>query len=820
MQVFAFLQLCKHLIYEADVFSLFIKCVILNLNFKMLIKKICFFVAMVFATSLLMAQYQLSGKITDIDTKNPIKNATVNFTDLKKSTYTDENGNYTIQNLKEGSYFMEISYSNYSTLLVTLEVKKDTIVNFELQKSAKEIAEVVVTAVTRASELKKIPVVIKSVDVNSINQNASSNIIDGLKNIPGVNQITSGASISKPVIRGLGYNRVITLVDGIKQEGQQWGDEHGIEIDDFAVGKVEIVKGPGSLMYGSDGIAGVLNFISPKAPSEGKIENQFTTNYQSNNNLIANSFSNKGNKNGFIWEARITNKLAGNYENKYDGKVFNSGFRENDGNLMLGLNKSWGHSYFNFSTYNNTLGIVEGERNDDGKFIYINRNGDEVVASNADYRGYKIGYPHQKINHLRFTSNNYFLLKNGTINADFAFQNNKRREFADATAPDETELFFDLNTFNYNIRYNLKESKNWETSFGIGGMQQTNTNKGVEALIPNYAFFDVGAFAFTQKKFNQNFTVAAGLRIDNRTVNSKEMLEDTDVKFAKFNKNYSGVSGSLGLSYQLDKNSTLKLNFSRGFRAPNIAELASNGVHEGTFRYEIGDHHLKSETSHQIDLAYFLDSDHVTFEFTPFVNFISNYIFTEKMQDASGNELMIDDAPAFKFTQGNAQLFGGEIFIDVHPHPFDWLHLENSFSFVRATQSNRPENEKFLPFIPAPKYRGEIRTNFKEVNKTFSDFYAKFAVDHYFKQNNIYSAYDTETATPSYTLLSVGIGADIKAFGKKDFFNLYLSGENLANVVYQNHLSRLKYAPVNPATGRVGVYNMGRNFSVKLVMNF
>ena len=242
-------------------------------------------------------------------------------------------------------------------------------------------------------------------------------------------------------------------------------------------------------------------------------------------------------------------------------------------------------------------------------------------------------------------------------------------------------------------------------------MQQTNTNKGDEALIPNYAFFDVGAFAFTQKKFNQNFTVAAGLRIDNRTVNSKEMLEDTDVKFAKFNKNYSGVSGSLGLSYQLDKNSTLKLNFSRGFRAPNIAELASNGVHEGTFRYEIGDHHLKSETSHQIDLAYFLDSDHVTFEFTPFVNFISNYIFTEKMQDAAGNELLIDDAPAFKFTQGNAQLFGGEIFIDVHPHPFDWLHLENSFSFVRATQSNRPENEKYLPYIPAPKNRGENRTD-------------------------------------------------------------------------------------------------------------
>lgn len=789
----------------------------------MLIKKIYFFVAMFLAAQLVMAQYKLSGKITDFDTQEPVKNASVYLVDLKKSTVSDQNGNYAFQNLKSGKYFVEITGDNYTSLLVSIEVNQDAVSDFTLQKSAKEIDEVVVTAVTRASELKKIPVVIKSVDKNIINQNASTNLIDGLKNIPGVNQITSGAAISKPVIRGLGYNRVITLVDGIKQEGQQWGGEHGIEIDEFSVGKVEIVKGPGSLMYGSDGIAGVLNFISPKVAANGKIENQLITNYQTNNNLIATSFSNKGNKNGFVWEGRLTNKLAGNYENKYDGKVLNSGFKELDGNLMLGINKNWGHSYFNVSSYNTTLNIVEGERDADGKFTFINGDGDDVTATDEDYKGYKVGFPHQEINHLRLTSNNYFLLKNGTINADFAFQNNKRKEFADATNPDEKELFFDLNTFNYNVRYNVKETNNWETSFGIGGMQQSNTNKGVEALIPDYQFFDAGAFVFTQKTFNKNLTLAGGLRFDNRNLDAQEMLEDTDVKFAKFNKNYSGISGSLGLSYQLDKQSTIKLNLSRGFRAPNIAELSSNGIHEGTFRYEIGDINLKSEISHQIDAAYFLNSDHISFEFTPFVNFISNYIYTEKMQDANGNDVIIDPSdpvPAFRFTQGNAQLFGGEIFLDFHPHPFDWLHVENSFSYVKATQNNRPENEKFLPFIPAPKYRGEIKTNFEKVNNTFSDFYAKFSVDHYFKQNNIYSAFDTETATPAYTLLSVGIGADIKAFGKKDFFNVFISGENLTDVAYQNHLSRLKYAPENPATGRMGVFNMGRNFSVKLMMNF
>lgn len=789
----------------------------------MLLKKICFLVAIFFATPLLFSQYTLSGVITDSESKLPLKNSSVYIADLKKSTTSDQNGNYFFHDLKAGQYLVEISNKNYTSSLVNVYINGNTLTNFELEKSVKEIEEVVVTAVTRASELKRIPVVIKSVDVNLINQNASGNIIDGLKNIPGVSQITSGAAISKPVIRGLGYNRVITLADGIKQEGQQWGDEHGIEIDEFSVGKVEIVKGPGSLMYGSDGIAGVLNFISQKAPSEGKIENQLTTNFQTNNNLIANSFSNKGNKNGFVWEARITNKLAGNYENKYDGKVYNSGFNENDGNVMLGLNKNWGHSYFNFSTYNTTLGIIEGERDENGNFTYINQNGEDITATNSDYKGYKIGFPKQKINHLRFTSNNYFLLKSGTINADFAFQKNKRKELADATNPNDTELFFDLNTFNYNVRYNLKDTKNWETSFGIGGMQQSNTNKGLEALIPDYNFFDAGAFVFTQKKFNKNLTLAGGFRFDNRNVNSKEMLEGTEVKFLKFNKNYNGFSGSLGASYQINNQSTLKVNLSRGFRAPNIAELASNGVHEGTFKYEIGDENLKSEISHQIDVAYFLNSDHVTFELTPFANFISNYIFTEKMQDANGNDVIVDPnnpAPAFKYTQGNAQLLGGEIFVDIHPHPFDWLHFENSFSYVSATQNNRPENQKFLPFIPAPKYRGEIKTHFDEINKLITHFYAKFSVDHYFAQNNVFSAYDTETITPAYTLLGVGIGADIKAFGKKDFFNLFISGDNLTDVAYQNHLSRLKYAPENLATGRVGVFNMGRNFSLKLVMNF
>lgn len=789
-------------------------------------------VVFVFATINIFAQNKISGNIKNEDKEN-LTEVSIYLTDLKTGTSTDQDGNYKMSNLKSGTYLLDISYVGYKSIVKKVTITKDTIMDFVLVPAVNELNEIIVTGVSRSTELKLNPVIAKTIDRNTLNQNSSTNLIDGLKNIPGVNQITTGVAISKPTIRGLGYNRIVTLDNGIRQEGQQWGDEHGIEMDEFAVDRVEIVKGPGSLMYGSDGIAGVLNFLAPKASPIGEIKTQLISNYQSNNNLIGYSLSNAGNKNGFQWLGRISNKFAGNFQNTYDGKVLNSGFREFDGRVFLGLNKNWGHSHLTISSFNQTLNLPEGERDSLGKFTYVNSNGDDVTANSQDYSGYKIGFPHQEINHLRVSSNNYFILRQGTINADIGFQNNKRKEFGDPTNPNDIALYFDLNTLNYNIRYNFEKIEGWETSLGISGMQQSNANKGQEFLIPAYNLFDAGAFIFTQKTIDK-LTIAGGVRFDNRNINSKELYLDSlekpvlvpdansELKFNSFSKNYNGASGSIGLSYQINKTSTLKFNVSRGFRAPNIAELASNGRHEGTFRYEIGNSNLKSEISHQIDLAYFLNSDHLTFELTPFVNFISNYIFTEKLKGANGNDSIpdpTDPAPAFKFMSGNATLLGGEIYFDIHPHPLDWLHLENSFSYVQATQLNQPDSSKYLPFIPAPKYRGEIKAQFKNVGKILSNAYVKFGVDYFLNQNRIFSANGTESATPAYTLLNAGIGANIKGFKRKDFLSLYISGENLADVAYQSHLSRLKYAPENLATGRIGIFNMGRNVSIKLIMN-
>ncbi len=754
-----------------------------------------------------VAQVRVTGVVQDEFTQQKIQRATIYFVENKKLIQTDSLGEFGVSDLQRGTYLLEIYASGYTKLVKQLILSNDTTLLINLSLAVTEMDEVVITAVSRSTELRKSPIVIKPIDMNTLNQSSATNIIDALKNVPGVSQITTGAGISKPTIRGLGYNRVISLYNGIRQEGQQWGDEHGVEIDENSVDRIEIVKGPGSLMYGSDGIAGVLNFISAKVPVDGEIKTQWMSNYQTNNQLVATSISNAGNKNGFQWQGRLTSKLASNYQNKFDGKVANSGFQEFDGNVFLGLHKSWGYSHLTVSSFNNTINLVEGDRDSLGQFL-------------SKTSGYSIGFPHQTVQHFRILLNNYFPLKKGTIYVDLGYQNNKRKEFGDAFHPSDIALFFDLNTINYNVRYNIKEKKGWETSIGVSGMRQSNENKGVEVLIPEYALFDVGGFLFSQKSFSSKLIVAGGIRYDQRILTSQGLLWDTIEKFTSLSKTFGSFSGSIGLSYQLTNKSTLKLNVSRGYRAPNIAELTSNGKHEGSLRYEYGNRNLQSEISHQIDLAYFINKEHFTFELTPFVNLISNYIYTEKLINHLGGDSIPDvkdPTRAYQFTQGNATLLGGELYMDFHPHPLDWLHVANSFSYVQAVQQHQPDSLKYLPNIPAPKYRGELRAQFKNDKKNLTSWYAKVAVDYYFEQNHYFQAFGTETRTPNYSLLSAGVGGVLKTKTNPTFLSVFISAENLTDVAYQSHLSRLKYAPSNPVNGKMGVYNMGRNVSVKLV---
>jgi len=443
--------------------------------------------------------------------------------------------------------------------------------------------------------------------------------------------------------------------------------------------------------------------------------------------------------------------------------------------------------------------------------------------------------PQQKINHQKIVwDNNLYLHNGGRLGITLGYQYNQRREYEDVLAPDEPGLRLQLKTFNYSLKYFLPEMAGWQTTVGVNGMQQTNRISGDEFLIPNYDLFDFGAFAITRKTFNK-LTLSGGFRFDTRSLKGKALYLDEEgapiqqpkdgaiTKFAAFDRNFSNVSASAGISYEASDKVVLKLNAARGFRAPNIAELAANGVHEGTIKYEYGNNNLKPEVSTQVDGGVEFNTQHVSLGANVFYNHITDFIFSRKLISTTGTDSIPaedndEGFSAFKYQQTNANLYGGELMLDIHPHPIDWLHFENTFSYVRATASNATDSTKYLPNIPAARWLSELRGNFKKVNGCMRNAYIGLQMDMNFSQNNVFSAYETETPTDGYTLLNANLGTDFVNKNNKTLFSLHFAVNNIGDVAYQSHLSRLKYAPVNELTGRSGVFNMGRTFSVKVAV--
>lgn len=768
------------------------------------------------------AQSSLSGKISAKGTNELLAGATVYFADLKKGTTTDENGTYLVRNLPEGKYLVEIKFLGYSSQVLKVDIIGNTVLNIELDEAHIEIHELVVTGVSHATEVRQNPVPSSIVPKSALLENSSSNLIDAIAKQPGISQVTTGAAVSKPVIRGLGYNRVITLNNGLRQEGQQWGDEHGIEIDEYSVDRTEIIKGPGNLMYGSDGMAGVINFIAPKPIDDGKITGNIQSNYQTNNGLIGNSVMLAGNSRGFDWLARASRKDTRAYTNPYDGKVFNSGFNEFNYNAMIGLNRKWGYMHLTWSSFNQHLGMVEGERDSTGAFIkqiaVNDTTVDETSASSSDLNSYTLAVPKQFITHNRLASQSYFILGKSRLALNFSWQQNRRREYGNILDPEQYELYFLLNTYTYDVKYFLPEIAGFETTIGLNGMQQSNQNKGEELIIPEYSLFDYGLFAVSKKSIGK-FSFSGGARFDQRFFNSESLVVDSTEKFKAITRNFSTVAASLGGTYAVTDGLLLKLNVSRGFRAPNASELASNGKHEGTLRYEYGNSKLKAETSLQLDVGVNFSSEHLSVDLSLFRNSIQNFIYVQRISGALSGDSIVDvnnPVPTYQYVQGNAVLTGGELFIDIHPHPLDWLHIENSFSYVEGVNKGQTDSAKYLPFIPPAHYQGELRANLGKHWKTFKNTYLKAQFDYYFAQKKVLLENNTETPSQAYYLINAGAGTDVVSKKGNTLFSLYFSVNNLLNTAYQNHLSRIRYAAENTATGRVGVYNMGRNFSIKL----
>ncbi len=762
----------------------------------------------------------LTGKVTD-DAGRPVSGATIYLADAKTGTGSDINGNYTIDNLSEGSHLIEVSHIGFTSIAEKVFVTENTEKNFTLSEAIIENNAVVVTGVSTSSTIKKMPFQVSVVRKADLQQNTASNIIDALAKQPGVTAVSTGPAISKPFIRGLGYNRVLTVNDGVRQEGQQWGDEHGIEIDDNSVSKIEILKGPASLIYGSDAMAGVINIITNVPVQANTLQANVGSEYQTNSRL-RNVYANiAANKNGFNWNLYGSSKASADYRNFYDGPVYNSKFRNNNFGGYAGLNGSWGYSHLIYSNFDLKAGLIEGERDAEGNFLKPVAGGGETIATKDDFNSTLPGFPYQQIRHYKIASDNNFNIGKNALALNVGYQRNRREEFGNIDDPEERALFFDLQTVTYTAKFNFKEKNGLKPSIGINGMVQQNTNRGEEQLIPDYTSSDLGGFVFLQKDWKK-LTLSGGARFDNRTLKAESLKDGTSIKGAAFDKSFDNFSGSAGFAYQATRNVNFKLNVARAFRAPSIPELASNGAHEGTNRYEYGDNNLKSETSTQLDAAVEMNNEHFSLNIAGYINAFDNFIFYRKLQTSTGADSTVtvdgDDLNAFQFDSRKATLAGGEISLDIHPHPIHWLHFQNTFSIVSGKFKEGIEGTRNLPYIPAPRLITELRANLAAPGAHLKNFYAKLELDNTFNQNNAFTAFGTETNTPGYSLLNAGIGSEIVNAKGKTIFSINFGALNITDKAYQNHLSRLKYGPENPATGRIGIYNPGRNFSIKVAV--
>ena len=765
------------------------------------------------------ARTNFSGRVMQDSSGVPLHGATIFISDIKAGVATNQDGRFYMRNVPPGRHLVEVSFIGYSTISEYVDIRGDVQKDFVLSLEVAEKNAVVITGVSSATQVRRVPSPITIVRRQELLRKVSTNIIDAISKEPGISQLSTGPAISKPVIRGLGYNRVVILNDGVRQEGQQWGDEHGLEIDEYSVNKIEILKGPASLIYGSDAMAGVINIISHIPVPEGTVKGNIISNYQTNNRLRGIGANVAGNENGFNWNVYGSLKAAADYKNRYDGRVFNSKFNEKNFGGYMGYNGTWGYSHILVSQFHQDLGIVEGDRNDAGLFIKRLPGGLEGLPTDNDFKTTIPQIPKQEVRHFKVASNNTFNIQNARLSLNAGFQRNQRIEFGNTDDLSEKELHFDLGTITFSGIYHAAEKNSWKKSYGINGMVQQNQNRGEEVLIPEYSLFDIGAFVYLQKSW-EKITMSGGMRYDHRAVDSRSFMEGSDLKFAAFKKNYSNISGSVGVTIQASKMITVKLNVARGFRAPNLSELASNGAHEGANRYEYGEQDLKSETSFQLDGGFELNSEHISLEANFFHNDINNFIFYRKLLSRNGGDSTINVdgtmIPAFQFNQQTVKMAGMEMKFDIHPHPLDWLHIENTFSYVKGLFKNSIDGTRNIPFIPAARLISEIRADLLREASFIRNLSLRAEMDNTFSQNEPFTGYGTETRTPGYTLFNAGISMELLSKKNKVLASIYLNAANLSDVGYQSHLSRLKYAAENNATGRRGVYNMGRNYSIKL----
>lgn len=673
-----------------------------------------------------------------------------------------------------------------------------------------------------------------SVDVltsDSIQKYQAGSLMQTLSRLPGVNAIGIGASQSKPQIRGLGFNRVATLENGIKHEGQQWGLDHGLEIDQYSIGTAEIIKGAGSFMYGSDAIGGVIRLLPPAELQENGLKGVVNLLTKSNNATYGGSLQLQGRKGNWVFGGGVTHLDYADYrvptDTVYvynyavrlkDRQVRNTAGRETNFQLRGGYTSDQFSSIFYLSNYHTRIGF------------FANAHGLEPRGVNTvlyDQSDRDILYPSQQVNHFKLINRNYIAQGRHKIWVDLGYQRNYRQEFNNYTAhgymppvyPEDMNMPIHLER-RYDkeiVNIALKDQFTLGTHrFTVGGNAEYQHNKiaGWSFLIPSYKQQAVGAFIHDQYPINDQTILYAALRYDYSHIHTSpyqdwfaSTLENNQsvhiVRADELRRSFNSLVWSLGATRQIGSWET-KLNVGKSFRVPIAQELVANGVNYHYFSYEKGNASLSPEQSYQVDFSLDRRSGNAYIAFTPFFNYFANYIYLNPTSGydqyyGAGNQI-------FEYAESKVRRYGAELKMEYHPLAH-WK-VEVLGEYVRSEQLSGSKKGYTLPFSPAPSLLVDLSW-FPKSSTYFKESYLSLDCKWTARQDHIVPP---EEKTAGYQVFNFRAGTQL-TWGKSAL-QLRLQVQNMFDTKYMDHTSFYRLISL-PEQGRNIVLSIGIPFGKK-----
>ena len=710
---------------------------------------------------------ELSGRVVDATTNEGVPSASIVIKSIGVGVYSDENGYFKLTNSLPSEFEVEVSMATFETQY--LSTKRGDTLLIKLEEHHLDFQDVIVSSpgggVARTNAFR-----VEHLKIKELNAIQSSSLGEAISNINGVQQASLGVGISKPVVRGMQGVRVLTLLNGMRIENQQWGGDHGMAVSQLGVEAVEVIKGPSSLLYGGDAFGGVIYLIDAPYAKQNSQEIELSSLFESVNLGTTSTLSYKVSKGIF----RLN--LAGIYSNNADYQLPNGKYAENSRYLNQGFKLGVGISKKNWVShlryiYSNDRVGIPGHSHDS----IIN-----PLEFQVDKTSRESIIPVQKIQNHIFSFENKFFFGKNELELLVGNTFNDLSEYEEKyTIPG---MQVKLNSTMLNLRYKHVFSQEWKLITGYQGMYQINKNnpKAEEQLIPAFDQLDNGIYAigyFSKNKWNAQI----GARYDLRILNASEK---------QFKSNYGSPNFSIGGTYASVLN-TFRLNVSTGYRAPHLSELFSDGIHHGTLRYEIGDQSLKSEYATQVDFSYEFHGEHFELVLNPFYNYIQNYIQIQPFDS------IVDGARVFIYDQSaDVSLYGVDVGFHYHPHFAHWLHVESSYSYIRGEQFSGSS----LSLMPQARINSFLKVNFSG-NKKFRINQVSLQHQYFFSQNKVT---EYETFSKDYHLLNMGIDF---IWNLKTPIEIGIGAKNILNTGYINHLSRLK---------NIDLQHPGRSFYFKI----